>query len=693
MNPLLLSAWTTPYATVPFNDINIADFEPAIREAIKMHEAEIKQIIDNPNPPTFENTIEALEISGRLLERVSTIMENQLGAETCDELQQIAETTTPLLTEHYNNITFDKALFERVKSVYEKQSALLPVQAKLLQDTYDSFVRHGANLSATEQDSYRELSEKLSLQSLRYGQNILKETAAFSLHLTDEEETDGLPQTALYAAAEEAKRRGLEGWVFTLQAPSFMPFMKYAKRRELRQKLYEAYTARCTHNDEYNNTPIAAEIADLYRQMAQLQGYTTYADYVLEQRMAEKRENVYELLTKLLQAYRPAAEKEIAEIKALAQEKDALADDFAPWDTAYYANLLKERDYALDDEQLRPYFKLEYVIDGVFGLATRLYGITFRSRTDIAVYHPDVTVSEVLDADGSLLGILYLDFFPRESKRPGAWMTEYKGQWHEKECTAHQTKSVDSRPHVSLVMNFTKPTADTPSLLTLGEVETFLHEFGHALHGLFADSTYKSLSGTNVYWDFVELPSQFMENFLTEQEFLNTFARHYVTGKPLPEELIARIIKARNFGEATACLRQLNFGLLDMAWYTQTEQNPALHREEDMLRFEQQATADTRLLPLRGSEKPMSVQFSHIFAGGYSAGYYSYKWAEVLDADAFSLFQERGIFDKETAQSFRRNILGRGGEEHPLTLYTRFRGRKPTIDALLKRTGIRHETR
>ncbi|MGI6218744.1 MAG: M3 family metallopeptidase [Bacteroidaceae bacterium] len=688
-NPFFAS-WQTPHNTVPFDRIQISDFAPAIEEGIRRHKEELRQITQNPDKPTFENTVVALEKSGRLLDKAYTVLENLLSAESTDALQQTAEELTPLITDHFNDIFLDPELFGRIKAVHDEEQlhpTLTGESRKLLEDTYDGFVRHGAGLTPEKQETYRQLTRELSLLSLQYGQNILKETAAYKLHLTAESDVEGMPENIRSAAAQEARQEGLEGWVFTLQAPSYMPFMKYCKKRELRREMYIAYNTRCTRPNGYCNFPAVARIVELKRELANLAGFADYADYVLCRRMAENKENVYQLLNDLLNAYRPTAVKEVKAVEQVAQELDGIAEsDFRSWDFAYYSNILKERDYQLNDELLRPYFKLENVIEGVFGLATRLYGIHFAPNREIPVYHPDVIAYEVTDRDGSFLGVLYTDFFPRPGKRPGAWMTEYKGQWHEADGT-------DSRPHVSLVMNFTKPTAEKPALLTLGEVETFLHEFGHSLHGLFASTTYPSLSGTNVYWDFVELPSQFMENFAIRKEFLSTFARHYQSGEILPDALIDKIVRARNFNVAYACLRQLSFGFLDMAWYTLqkpfasgTESPEEL--AEAVRAFEQKAMESTRLLPADDTGGCMSVQFSHIFAGGYSAGYYSYKWAEVLDADAFALFLEKGIFDQATAESFRRNILARGGTEHPMVLYKRFRGQEPTIDALLRRNGI-----
>ena len=689
LNNPFLTTWETPHHTIPFDQIKPSHFEPALHECIKRHQTEIKEIIQNTNAPTFQNTIVALERSGQLLERVYGVMENLLSAESNDELQQIAEKVTPEITAHFNDISLNAALFERIKSIYKKQKELKldTEQNRLLENCYEGFVRHGASLNTKDKERYRTITEELSLLSLQYGQNLLKETAAYQLHLTDEKQIKGMPASALEAAGQTAREAHKDGWIFTLQAPSFISFMKYCKDRELRRQMYTAYNTRCTHDNAYCNYPLVVRMVNLRREIAQLLGYEDYAEYVLKRRMAETESAVFQLLDNLLISYRPTALKEVKAVQELALEIDGLPlENFQGWDFAYYSDKLKERDYQLNDEQLRPYFQLDKVIEGVFGLATRLYGITFRKNIQIPVYHPDVEAFEVFDKDNSFLAVLYTDFFPREGKRPGAWMTEYKGQWKENDGT-------DSRPHISLVMNFTKPTEEKPALLTLGEVETFLHEFGHSLHGMFANSTYASLSGTNVYWDFVELPSQFMENYATEKDFLHTFARHYQTGELLPDELVDRIVKAKNFNTAYTCIRQLSFGFLDMAWYTQKEPFipetiPGKEQNKKVLSFEQKAMKTTRILPIL-PEGCMSVQFSHIFSGGYSAGYYSYKWAEVLDADAFSLFKKKGIFNRVVAESFRENILSKGGSEHPMTLYKRFRGQAPSIDALLTRNGIK----
>lgn len=674
MNPFY-----TPYEYTPFDTIKETDYEPAILKGIEEEDKEIDQIVNQPEAPTFENTIEALDRTGELLGKVTSVFYNQLSAETSDYLDELSQRVSPILTEHSNNITLNKRLFRRVKAVYENHAAkdfkdLDAEQKMLLTTTYEGFVRKGANLPDEQQKRLRALSAELSVLTLQFSQNKLKDTNDFLLHITNEEDLEGLPESAINLARQTAKERNMEGYAFTLQAPSYMPFLTYSAKRELREKMYLAYHTLCTHPNDNNNTDIVRKIVNLRREMAQMLGYDTYADYALAHRMAEKPQAVYDLLNQLIDAYMPTAQAEVKAVEDLCHQTLNL-QPFMPWDFPYYANKLKESRYNLNSEMLRPYFQLAKVKEGVFGLAHRLYGITFRRNHEVPVYHPDVEVYDVMDKDDSPLALLYADFHPRTSKKSGAWMTSYKEQWKEK-------NGKNSRPQVAIVMNLSKATDEQPALLTLGEVETFLHEFGHALHGIFANTTYRSLSGTNVYWDFVELPSQFMENFSTEKEFLNTFATHYKTGEPLSQELIDRITASRNFNVAYACMRQVSFGLLDMAYYTMKDAFTA-----DPIPFEQQAWSRVKLLPsVEGT--CMTTQFSHIMAGGYSAGYYSYKWAEVLDADAFSLFQERGIFDPETAQSFRNNILSRGGTEHPMTLYKRFRGQAPTIHALLRRNGI-----
>ena len=669
----------TPHGTLPFDRISVEHYAPAIRRGIECQNEEIDAIVRNPQPADFHNTILALEKSGQLLHRVEVVFDNLLSAETNDAMQELAKELMPLLSEHANNITLNERLFERVKTAYEHRNdePLTAEQRKLTEDTYKGFVRSGANLQGADKEKYRELSRQLSLLTLQFSENNLKETNDYQLVLTDEAQLKGLPQSAIDAADETAREKQQEGWVFTLHAPSYVPFLTYAADRDLRKEIYMAYNTKCTHANACNNLDIVKQLVNTRLALAQLLGYKDYATYKLEHRMAQNSANVYHLLDQLLEAYKPTAQKEYAEVQALAREEQGADFTLMPWDWSYYSQKLKDRKFSLNDEMLRPYFELENVKKGVFGLATRLYGITFRKNPDIPVYHKDVEAFDVFDKDGSFLAVLYTDFHPREGKRSGAWMTSYKEQWIDEKT------GENSRPHVSLVMNFTKPTQDKPALLTFGEVETFLHEFGHSLHGMFANTTYASLSGTNVYWDFVELPSQFMENFAVEKEFLHTFARHYQTGELIPDELVQRIVDSRNFNAAYACLRQVSFGLLDMAWYTRT--TPF---EGDVMAYEKQAWARAQVLPsVEGT--CMSTQFSHIFAGGYSAGYYSYKWAEVLDADAFSLFKQKGIFNREVAESFRENILSKGGTEHPMTLYKRFRGQEPTIDALLIRNGIK----
>ena len=680
VNPFFLP-YDTPHYTVPFNRITLADYEEAMMEGIRREDEQIEKIINNPDEPTFENTIITEdEVKGRkhyydLLSRVESVFFNMLSAETNDEMDALAQKMSPILTKHGNDVSLNPKIFERVKYVYEHHGELTPEENCLLEKSYEGFVRSGALLDEAGKDRLRKLTEEASMLSLQFSQNVLKENKAYTLHITDEQQLDGLPNTAREAAHEAAKEHGLKGWVFTLDAPSYGPFMMYSTQRELRKELYMARNTLCIKDNDTNNLELCKRLINLRREMAQLLGYDTFADYVMKHRMATKVENVYKLLNDLIEAYKPKAIEEREEVEALAKEEEGEAFKMEPWDLAYYSQLLKKKKYDLDPEMLRPYLELGNVIKGVFGLATRLYGITFKENKDIPVYHPDVKPYEVYDKDGSYLAVLYVDFHPRKGKRDGAWMTEFQGQWIERDGT-------NVRPHASLVMNFSKPTEDKPALLRLGEVETFLHEFGHSLHGIFANTRFESLSGTNVWWDFVELPSQFMENFAVEKEFLRTFAFHYQTGEPMPDELIEKVIASRNYGAATACLRQVSFGLLDMAYYTHKEEFT-----EDIISFEKKAWAPA-IIDEQRMDTCMTVQFSHIMAGGYAAGYYSYKWAEVLDADAFSVFKKEGIFNQATAQRFRDNILSRGGTEHPMTLYKRFRGQEPTIDALKERDGL-----
>jgi peptidyl-dipeptidase Dcp len=652
-------------------------YEPAMLQGMEEHNKEIEAIIQNPDEPSFSNTIVALEKSGELLNRVSTVFSNLHSAETNDEMDALAEKIMPMLTEHSNNITLNAQLFNRIKAVYDNKDhlSLNGEEYMLLENTYQSFIRSGANLCEKDKDEFKKISADLSLNILKYSQNLLKETNAYELRLS-EEQLQGLPESAIATYAQTSKEKGKEGYIVTLQIPSFSPFMKYSTNRELRKELYTAYHTQCTHDNEFNNLDLVKTLVNLRLRRAQLLGYPCVADFVLTRRMAENSERVYQLINQLLNAYAPTAKKEMFELQALAKELEGENFELMPWDLAYYAEKLKEKKFNFNEEELRPYFELGQVIQGVFGLATLLYDITFKENKEIPVYHPDVKAYEVHDKNGNFLAILYADFHPRAGKRSGAWMTSYKEQWKDEKG--------NSRPHVSVTMNFTKPSEERPALLTFSEVNTFLHEFGHALHGIFADTTYSSMSGTNVFWDFVELPSQFMENFATEKEFLNTFAKHYQTGASIPEELVQRIIDSSNHLVAYSCLRQLSFGLLDMAWYTRT--TPF---DGDVKVYEKDAMEKAQVFPTL-KEACMSVQFPHIMSGGYAAGYYSYKWAEVLDADAFSHFKEYGLFNKEVANSFRENVLSKGGTEHPMTLYKRFRGQEPSIDALMKRNGIKN---
>lgn len=675
--------YNTPHDTVPFDRIRIEDYEEAFMEGIRRDNEQIEKTINNPEKPTFDNTIintEEDEGYYDLLGRVSTVFFNLLAAETNDEMDELAQKIQPILTQHANDVRLNPRLFERIRYVHLHHRRLISEEKRLLDNCYEGFVRSGALLDDEGKERLRQLTEEASILSLQFSQNLLRENKAFTLHITDEAQLDGLPDTAREAAALTAKEMELQGWVFTLDMPSYSPFMTYSTQRELRRQLYMARNTVCTHDNSENNLEICKRLINLRRETAQLLGYKTYADYVLKRRMATNTRNVYRLLDNLIDAYKPTAMKERAELmKSLPRSLQKEEKGLRPWDSSFYSHKLQLKKYNLDQEMLRPYFELSKVIDGVFGLANRLYGITFKENKQIPVYHPDVRAYEVFDRDGSYLAVFYADFHPRKGKQGGAWMTEYQGQFIDK-------KGENVRPHVSVVLNLTKPTEEKPALLTLGEVETFLHEFGHSLHGMFANTRFESLSGTNVWWDFVELPSQFMENYAVEKEFLRTFAFHYQTGEPLPDELISRIVKSRNFMAATACLRQVSFGLLDMAYYTQKDAFT-----DDIMTFEKQAWRKA-ILGEQLTDTCMTVQFSHIMAGGYAAGYYSYKWAEVLDADAFSVFKRNGIFDQQTAQSFRDNILSRGGTEHPMELYKRFRGGEPTIDALLKRNGIKRKT-
>lgn len=684
INPFFLP-YNTPHDTVPFDRIKLEDYEEAFMEGIRRDDEATDKIVNDPAEPTFENTLARVDTEKGehyydLLSRVSNVFSCMMSAETSDEMEALAQKMSPILTKHANDITLNKKLFERIKFVHDHPNRELNAEEQMLLETsYDGFVRSGALLDDEGKEHLRKLTEEASMLTLQFSQNLLKENKAFQLHITDETQLDGLPETAIEAAKQNAQEQDKEGWIFTLDYPSYSPFMTYSTQRSLRKQMYMARNTECIHDNDANNLDICKRLINLRRELAQLLGFETYADYVLKHRMASSTSNVYKLLNDLIEAYKPTAEKEVAEITALAKRMEGEDFEMMPWDFGFYSHKLQMEKYNLDAEMLRPYLQLDKVIEGVFGLAGKLYGIRFEENTEIPVYHPDVKAYEVFDKDGSFLAVFYADFFPRKGKQGGAWMTEFQGQWID-----HQGRNI--RPHVSVVMNFTKPTAEKPALLTLGEVETFLHEFGHSLHGMFANTRFESLSGTNVWWDFVELPSQFMENYAVEKDFLRTFAFHYQTGEPLPDELIERIVKSRNFMAAYGCLRQVSFGLLDMAYYTKKEPF-----DEDIIPFEKKAWEKAMVTP-QLPDTCMTVQFSHIMAGGYAAGYYSYKWAEVLDADAFSMFKKNGIFDQHTAQSFRDNILSKGGTEHPMTLYKRFRGQEPTIEALLQRNEIKPHT-
>jgi peptidyl-dipeptidase Dcp len=672
--------YETPCETAPFDRIKTQHYEPAFEKGMTEQLAEIDRIVRNTEPPSFENTIVPYERSGRLLSRVASVFYNLCSAETNDEMMAISKRIAPQMSEHSSNISLNEQLFARIKAVYDRRDQLAPdmdTESRMLLDKiYFSFADGGANLNPKDKQTYRQLTTELSRLTLEFGQNVLKETNRFECLLTEASDLAGLPDNLREAAALKARQKGKQGWLFDLSAPSYTPFMKYSEKRALREKLYRAYSGRCAQGGEFDNREIVRKIVETRRLIAQLLGYKDYASCVLRRRMAKTPENVYNLLDQLLAAYKPVAQEEIREVKGFASGWEKQHTDVMPWDWSYYAERLKNITFDLNDETTRPYFKLENVKQGVFGLATELFGITFRRNTQIPVYHPEVEAFEVLDENNRFLAVLYTDFFPREGKRQGAWMTEYKGQWKE--------NGVDSRPHISLVMNFTRPTETRPALLTFDEVNTFLHEFGHSLHGMFADGAYESLSGTNVYRDFVELPSQLMENFLPEKTFLDRFAVHYRTGEKIPDDLVRKLIDAGNFNTGYACVRQLNFGYLDMAWHTL--QSPDSMGVAD---FERQATQATQILPLV-PEACISTSFNHIFSGGYAAGYYGYKWAEVLDADAYAVFKADGVFSKAVAARYREHILSKGGSEDPLTLYIRFKGEQPTINALLERNGIKH---
>jgi Zn-dependent oligopeptidase len=672
---ILLQKFITKLDTAPFSKIRNEDYLPAFQEGIVLAKAEIDIIVNNTENPNFQNTIEALSFSGDTLDRISSIFFNLNSAETSDEMQKIAQEVSPLLSEFGNDVRLNTALFAKVKTVYDQRASLNlnPEQATLLDKQYKSFSRNGANLPEDKKNQLREIDKELSKLSLQFGENVLAETNAFELHLTNEKDLSGLPEGTIEAARSLAKAQEKEGWIFTLDHPSYIPFVTYADNRELRKKMAIAFGARCFQNNEFDNQEIVLKIAKLRFERANLLGYKTHAHFVLEERMAESPEKVLSFSNDLLAKAKPAAQKEFDQLSAFAKDLDGI-EQLEKWDGAYYSEKLKQQLFNLDDEKLKPYFQLEKVLNGAFTIAEKLYGLTFTEIFDIDKYHEEVTTYEVTDKNNELVAVFYADFFPRKGKRNGAWMTSFKSQYIK--------DGVNERPHISNVCNFTKPTETKPSLLTFNEVTTLFHEFGHGLHGMLANTTYPNLSGTSVYWDFVELPSQIMENWCYEPEALALFAHHYETGEVIPQEYVQKIKESASFQEGLATMRQLSFGLLDMAWHGQDPTNIT-----DIKAFETEQFASTQLYP-DVKENAMSTAFSHIFQGGYSSGYYSYKWAEVLDADAFDYFLEEGIFNTEVAEKFKENVLSKGGTEHPMILYKRFRGQEPKPDALLKRAGL-----
>ncbi len=673
-NPLMADLYNTPFDSIPFNKIEPEHFEPAIKKQIKKTKEEIDKIVFFSEPPNFLNTIEALEFSGMQLDRLSGLLSNLNSAETNKEIQQVAEKVMPMLTKLGNDIILNPKLFEKVKEVYEKENRqqLSFEQQTLLDKTYKSFVRNGANLNALQKEKLREIDQELTKLKLSFSKNVLAETNAYQLEITDKKDLEGLPEHVLEAAKKLADSQNKKGWIFSLHAPSYIPFMKYAKNRDLRKEMSLAFGSRAFKGNEYDNRQNVLDIARLRKERARLLGYKSHADFILEERMAQTPEKVLDFLDDLYSKAYPAAQKEMDKLRELAK-MDGI-DQLEKWDLAFYMEKLKKKDLDLDEEKLRPYFQLENVLEGIFAITGKLYDLKFHPIDNIAKYHPDVQTYKVTDNNGEFIALLYLDFFPREGKRPGAWMTSYKSQW--------KKADENSRPHISIVTNFSKPTKDSPSLLTFNEVTTLFHEFGHALHGMLANTTYPSLSGTNVYWDFVELPSQIMENWAYEPEALQSFAKHFETGEILPDEMIEKIKKSLQFMEGYATTRQLSFGFLDMDWHYKFDENKVKNVQD----YEKKSFEKTRLVPHQ-EKNNMSVAFSHIFPGGYSAGYYSYKWAEVLDADAFALFKEKGIFDKPTANKFKK-LMQKGGTEHPMQIYKEFRGREPQTDALLKRAGL-----
>ncbi|MER3318004.1 MAG: M3 family metallopeptidase [Allomuricauda sp.] len=668
-NPLL-----EPFNQAPFSKIKNEHFKPAFLRAIEDTKKEIDAIVDNPELPTFKNTLEALDFSGQQLDRISSVFFNLNSAETNEEIQKIAQEVSPLLSEFSNDITLNEGLFGRIKTVYEQRDSLdlTKEQRTLLEKKYKNFSRNGANLNEKDKKRLREIDAELSKLKLTFGENVLAETNKYEMLLSDEKDIQGLPEGAKEAAAQLAESKGKEGWLITLDYPSYIPFMKYAQNRELRKELSLAFGSKGFHNDELDNQENVKHIVNLRFERANLLGYKTHADFVLEERMAETPEKVLDFLNELLEKAKPAAEREFAELESFAKELDGI-DHLEKWDSAYYSEKLKQKLFNLDDEKLKPYFKLENVIKGVFKVAEKLFGLTFKEVDNVDKYHEEVKTFEVYEND-NFISLFYADFHPRPGKRGGAWMTSFKPQY--------TLGGKNSRPHISNVCNFTKPTSSKPSLLTFNEVTTLFHEFGHALHGMLANTTYPSLSGTSVYWDFVELPSQVMENWCYEKEALELFAHHYETSELIPMELVEKIKESATFQEGMATVRQLSFGLLDMAWHGKDPSNI-----KDVKSYETKAFESTNLFP-ETPETCMSTSFAHIFQGGYSSGYYSYKWAEVLDADAFAHFKENGIFSKMVADKFKEHVLSKGGTENPMELYKRFRGAEPNIDALLERAGL-----
>ena len=673
-NPLLTES-SAPFGAPEFDKIKNENYLPAFEAGIAEAKAEIDAIVANEEEPTFENTIEAMEYAGGTLNSAASVFYALMEAHTNDQMQQIAEEMSPMLTEYSMYVSLNAALFERVKAVYEKRNelGLEPDQMKLLEDNYKGFVRGGANLSDADKELYSKWSEELSLATLQFSKNVLAATNAYTLNITDEADLAGLPEFVRTMAAETAAEKGLEGWAFTLDAPSYSPFLQYSENRELRRQIWTAYNTRAL-SGEFDNTEVVKKIVDLRIKIANILGYETYADYALEERMAKDRNTVNDFIMSLLEPSLEFAKKDIADVFAYAKKNGFEGNRLESWDFSYWSERYKEAEYSLSAEELKPYFQLESCIDAVFGLASRLYGVKFNELTNVPVYHEDVKVYEVTEADGTHLALFYADFFPRASKRGGAWMTSFRDQ--------SIKDGVEKRPFITIVCNFTKPTADAPALITHDELTTFLHEFGHALHGIFAEGRYPSLTGTSVSRDFVELPSQIMENWAFEPEYLNSFAKHYQTGEPIPAELIEKIVAAKNYLAGYAQVRQLHYGWLDMSWHTLTEL-PAMSTIE----FETKALAPYAIMPaVEGAA--FSGSFSHIFSGGYSAGYYSYKWAEVLEADAFSLFKEQGIFNTDVAASFRKNILSKGGTEDEAVIYRNFRGHDPQPEALMEKLGL-----